>query len=69
MWKSIRSVLSGTFKILDSILPTIYLLIMTFMIVVSKWNIGGIMFFIWCLVMYSTDRIVDAIKELKLKKC
>lgn len=69
MWKSIRSVLSGTFKILDSMFPTIYLLIMTFMIVVSKWNIEGIMFFIWCLVMYGTDRIVDAIKELKLKKC
>ena len=65
MWKSIRSVLSGTFKNLDLIFPTIYLLIMTFMIVVSKWDIGGIMFFIWCLVMYSTDRIVDAIKELK----
>ena len=38
---------------------------MSCMIVIDEWDIGGIMFFIWCLVMYSTDRIVDAIKELK----
>lgn len=67
MWKTIKKVVNGFCQLLGVILPTIYLLIMTFMIVVSKWDIGGIMFFIWCLVMYSTDRIVDAIKESKEK--
>ena len=37
------------------------------MIVIDEWDIGGIMFFIWLLVMFSTSEITDAIKESKEK--
>ena len=67
MWKTIKKVVNGFCQLLGVILPTIYLFIMSCMIVIDEWDIGGIMFFIWLLVMFSTSEITDAIKESKQK--
>ena len=67
MWKTIKKVVNGFCQLLGVILPTIYLFIMSCMIVIYEWDIGGIMFFIWLLVMFSTSEITDAIKESKEK--
>lgn len=67
MWKTIKKVVNGFCQLLGVILPTIYLFIMSCMIVIDEWDIGGIMFFIWLLVMFSTSEITDAIKESKEK--
>lgn len=67
MWKTIKKVVNGFCQLLGVILPTIYLFIMSCMIIIDEWDIGGIMFFIWLLVMFSTSEITDAIKESKEK--
>ena len=69
MWNKIKKVGKGFLEVLDAISPLLLFVIIIWHLTKDTTTLRDFMWFMFFLVVYGTDRIVDAIKELKLKKC
>ena len=69
MWNKIKKVGKGFLEVLDAISPLLLFIILIWYLTKDTTTLRDFMWFMFFLVVYGTDRIVDAIKELKLKKC
>lgn len=65
MWKTIKKVGKGILEVLDALSPLLLFGIIVWHLTKDTITLRDFMWFMFFLVVYSTDRIIDAIKELK----
>ena len=67
MWNKIKKGIKGFFEMLNAVSPLLYFVIIIWYLVKDETTVKDFMGFLFFLVMYSSDSIIDAIKELKQK--
>ena len=67
MWKIIKKVVSGIFEIFNTLFPLLCFIIVMLYLTKEACSVNDFMWFLFFLLVLCTDKIVDAIKELKQK--
>lgn len=67
MWNTIKKVGKGFLEVLNAISPLLLFGIIIWHLAKDTITLRDFMWFMFFLTIYGTDRIVDAIKELKEK--
>ena len=65
MWNTIKKGVKVFLEVLDAISPLLLFVIIIWHLTKDTTTLRDFMWFMFFLVVYGTDRIVDAIKELK----
>ncbi len=65
MWKKIKEFGKGVIKVLNLLYPLLLWGILIYYLFKEDLTFNDFMWFLFFLVMYGTDKIVDAIKEKK----